>query len=411
MADTMRENSSLDDFFERFDHHSEEFAEDPWSVYRELRQRCPVLHCEAHGGFWVAARYRDVVRIARDDDTFSSADGVVLPSPGYRVIPIDLDPPDFFPYRRILNPLFSPPAVEALEPRMRELAGELIDSFIARGTCDFIEDYASPLPAITTLQILGFPPEEWRDFAFPIHHSVFNTPPEEFESPEVAEKVANSQIRMRERIREVLEERRREPRDDGITYIANAEVEGHRLTDDDIVDTVALILIGGLDTTTSAIGNALIYLSDHPDARRRLIEQPELMPTAIEEFLRYQAPVQGLARTVTRDTELRGAELAEGDKVLMLWASANRDDEEFADPDEVRLDRHPNRHVTFGVGVHRCLGSNLARAEFRVALEELLSRIPDFEVDRGGVVRGHDVGVVYGYTRIPARFTPGAATS
>lgn len=404
----MTEDGALDDeLFEHFDHHSPEFAEDPWSVYEELRSRCPVMHSKEHGGFWVASRYQDVARVARDDATFSSEGGVVVPPPEYRVIPIDMDPPEFFPYRRILNPLFSPPAVEKIEPQIRELAVDLIDGFIEEGTCDFVEDFASPLPAITTLGILGFPREEWHDFAFPIHHSVFNTPAEEFDDPATAEKVANSQLRMRARIREVLEERRREPRDDGITSIANAEVEGRRLTDDDIVDTVALILIGGLDTTTSAIGNALIYLSDNPEARRRLIEEPELMPTAVEEFLRYQAPVQGLARTVTRDTELGDEELREGDRVLMLWASANRDEEEFEDPDQVRLDRHPNRHLTFGVGVHRCLGSNLARAEFRIALEEVLARIPDYEIDHEGIVRGHDVGVVYGYTRIPARFEPG----
>lgn len=395
------------EFLEHFDHFGPELADDPWGTYEEMRASCPALHSDQHGGFWAFTRYRDVVRIARDDTTFSSAHGVVVPPPKNRVIPIDLDPPEFFAYRRMLNPLFSPPAVERLEPDIRALAGQLVDDFVERGSCDLVWDYASPLPAITTLGICGLPREEWHDFAFPIHHGVFRTPPEHFASEEEAQKVANSQAHLRSRIREVLADRRREPQDDAVTYLANASVEGRQLTDDEIVDTVALIIIGGLDTTSSAIGNALIHLSEHPDDRRELIKHPELVPVAIEEFLRYESPVTALARTVTTETEVAGTTLQPGERVLMFWGSANRDEEEFPNADEVVLHRHPNRHLTFGVGIHRCLGSTLARLEFRVALEEILERVPDFEIDRDGLERGHAFGINYGYSHIPATFTPG----
>jgi cytochrome P450 len=201
--------------------------------------------------------------------------------------------------------------------------------------------------------------------------------------------------------------RRATPSDDIISYLVHADIDGEPLDDTELLGFVSLILAGGLLTTTDAIGNALIQLERQPEDRARLRREPSLIPMAVEEFLRFEAPVMGLARTATRDTELNGQRIAKGDKVLMLWASANRDAAAFPEPDRCILDRPSNRHMAFGVGIHRCLGSNLGRLEFRIALEEILRRMPDHRIDLDNVVMAPVVGVTYGRVRIPMTFTPG----
>jgi cytochrome P450 len=209
----------------------------------------------------------------------------------------------------------------------------------------------------------------------------------------------------------VAAERRSEPRSDVLSALASAQLEGRALRDHEIFGIANLILVGGVETTTNAMGCAFVYLSRHPELRRRLIEQPGLLPGAIEEFLRVFAPVQGLARTAKRDCEIAGQRIRAGERVLLLWASANRDEAEFPAADQVIVDRHPNRHLTFGVGNHRCLGSNLARLEFRIALEQVLRRIPDFRVEEAGLRVQPDVGTTFGYAAIPVRFAPGPAAA
>lgn len=385
-----------------FDHHSAAFARDPWSVYADLRARCPVSWSEAHGGFWVLARHDEVRGAALDDYTFSSAHSVTVPAKpaGFRpAIPIEVDPPNFLEYRRILNPRFSPAAIAEIEPQIHSFVSGLIDTFIDRGHCDLVLDFTNPLPALTTLHLLGLPIEDWEAYAAPLHQKTFmrnHTPQQEREYEDV-----------HVRVREAIVERRNSPNDDLISYLLAQQAYGEPLTDDDVLDMVMLILHGGFDTTGSAIANAVLYLDEHREHRERLIAEPGLIPQAVEELIRYEAPQQGLGRVATRDVEIDGHCIRSGDRLLLLWASANRDEEAFPEPDKVILDRFPNRHLTFGVGAHRCLGSNIARTQIQVALAALLDRLPDFEVERSALVRADTVGVVFGHFSVPISFTPG----
>lgn len=388
-----------------FDHHSPDLSADPYPTFARLRKECPVGWSDAWGGFWVVSGHAEVEQVAHDDATFCSGEGVSFPTVGQArpLIPIEVDPPLFHKYRRILNPRFSPGAVERFEPDIRRMATTLIDGFIERGECDLMAELAGPLPAMTTLRMLGLPEEEWEFFLHCIHVGVH-------ESAHDLDKSVEAILEVYTAIAAALEERERAgfTGDDLISYLARAESEGERLSEEEILDICLLLLFGGLDTTAAAISHAALYLDQDLEARERLRRERQLIPMAIEEFVRFYTPVQALARTVTRDTELGGQHLAAGDKVWMIWASANRDETAFPDPDRVILDRHPNRHLGFGVGIHRCLGMHLARVMFRVALEEILDRMPDYRVSPDAdLARFPDASVVYGLLHLPVTFSPG----
>lgn len=387
-----------------FDHHSPEFAKDPWPVYKDLRERCPVAHSDTYGGFWVLSRYEDIKKVALDDETWSSADSVVIPPKllKRRALPIETDPPIFHEYRRIMNPFFAPAAIEKLEPAISEYVDRCIDEFIERGSCDIVRDFADPVPAMTTLHLLGLDPADWRTFAEPLHNIVFHRQ----DNPVRKEAVSGYQ-KVSDIVHSAIEDRKRQPREDMISRLLAAKVFDRSITDEEVAEMIDLTLSGGFDTTGSAISNALLYLDEDQEARKRLIENPGLMHQAVEEFLRYEAPQQGLARTAKRDCEVGGHQIKEGEKVFLLWASGNRDAEVFDDPDQVVLDRFPNRHMTFGLGAHRCLGSTVARKEIQHALRAVLERMPDYRVERDKVVTAETIGVVYGYFSIPLTFTPG----
>ena len=388
-----------------FDHHDPALSADPYPAFARLRKECPVGWSEAWGGFWVVSGHREVEQVAHDDVTFCSGQGVSLPTVGQArpLIPIEVDPPLFHKYRRILNPRFSPGAVERFEPDIRRIATTLIDGFIERGECDLMAELAAPLPAMTTLRMLGLPEEEWEVYLHRIHVGVH-------ESARDLDKAVEAIIEVYAAIAAALEERESAgfTGDDLITYLATAESEGEGLTEEEVLDTCLLILFGGLDTTAAAISHAALYLDEDREARSRLIREPGLLRSAVEEFVRFYTPVQALARTVTRDTELGGQDLTAGDKLWMIWASANRDETAFPDPDRVILDRYPNRHLGFGVGIHRCLGMHLARLMFRVALEEILRRMPDYRVSPDAdLARFPDASVVYGLLHLPVTFPAG----
>ena len=390
----------------RFDHHSPEFAADPWSQLRELRESAPVAFSDAHGGFWVLTRYEDIRRVALDDATFSSADSIVIPPKkhaGQRSIPIETDPPIFYEYRRAMAPMFAPHSIERLDPIIEAFVDRSIDEFIERGEADLVHDLAHPVPAVTTLHKLGLPTDDWRRFAEPLHNTVYLRQ----DNPERPAALAGLRV-IREELVAAVTARRAHPRDDMLTYLIGCEVEGRPLNDTEVVDMASLTLQGGLDTTASAIGSALVFLDRDRDARQRLIDHPELLPSAVEEFLRYEAPQLALARTATRDVEIGGQVIRSGERVLMVWASGNRDPAAFEDADQVLLDRSPNRHMTFGLGAHRCLGSTLARRELLFTLRAVLHRLADYELDPALIVRAETVGVSYGYLSLPAHFTPGA---
>jgi cytochrome P450 len=388
-----------------FDHHSEAFAADPWPVLADLRERCPVAHSGNHGGFWVLTRYEDIKRVAGDDETFSSAETILIPpkkNASQKSIPIEMDPPDFLDYRRILHPMFSPAAVDRLEPVIERFVHRCIDDFIERGEADLVHELADPLPAMTTLHKLGLPVDDWHDFSAPLHKTVFLRQDNPARAGVLEELRHIAAV-----ITEAIAARKASPRDDMITYLTRAEIGGQPVSDHAVHEMIMLTMQGGFDTTGSAISSALIHLDHDRAARHRLIEDPALLPAAIEELLRYEAPQFALARTAKRDVTIGDREIKQGDRILLVWASGNRDAAVFERPDEVVLDRFPNRHMTFGLGAHRCLGSTLARRQILVALRAVLRRLPDYEIDHARTVRAETIGVTYGTFALPARFSVG----
>ena len=385
-----------------FDQNSPEFAADPWSKYEELRSTCPVGHTDAHGGFWVLSKYDDIVRVAKDDTTFSSVPTTVIPDSGvYNLIPLQSDPPDLQRYRMALLPYFSTKALQKYAPRVRKFTSNCIDAFAERGQCELVTELANPVPSMTALEFIGFNPADWQDFAGPLHQHAF--------SADGSEERAQALLdigKMDDRITAAIAERRDLPRDDAISDLLSYEKDGIKFTDDELHGLVKMLLFGGLDTTMAAASNALLYLSEHPELRQKLIDDPTLIPNAVDEFLRFEAPVHAFARNVTVDTEIGGQSIQAGEKVYMLWASANRDPDQFENPDDIDFNRQTNRHLTFGIGAHRCLGAQLARMELQIMFEEILRRIPDFKIDAQRVRHPTSVTIIWGRTALPATFTP-----
>ena len=277
--------------------------------------------------------YEDIRRVALDDATFSSAETILIPpkkNAAQKSIPIEMDAPEFLEYRKIMQPLFAPPAVERLAPVIEYYANHCIDEFIERGEVDVVHDFADPVPVMVTLHKLGMPIDDWRRYAEPMHKTVFlrqDNPARAGVLEELAW-IAGT-------IKDAIQQRRQSPRDDMITYLLNSRPFGEPVSDHDAQEMIMLTMQGGFDTTGSAISSALLHLDRNRDDRRRLIEQPELMESAVEEFLRVGAPQFALARTAKRDVELGGHQIAEGDRVLLVWASGNRDESVFERPDDV----------------------------------------------------------------------------
>lgn len=396
----------------RFDHHSVDANADPVGYYDRFRSACPVGRTQAHGGFVYTTRYADVARIARDDAAFSSArsehggDGVTIVIPkgaGLEQFPIELDPPRSVDYRELVNPLLTPAAVDKLVPMIARHAARIIDDFVEAGSCDFVRDLTNPLPAAVTLDWLGFPEEVWARLAAPIHDIFAATA-----GSERALRGAAGLGYMDECIRELVRARKVDPRDDGVSaLVAGCHGDGSEFTEDELVSVIGLLIAGGVDTTTSLTGWTLVHLSRHREQRRRLIESPDLLDNATEEFLRKFTPAQAMARTLTTDTEVGGCPLHAGDRILIPWVAANHDPEVFPEPHEVRLDRDASRHLSFGIGSHRCAGAHLARAMFREMMTQVLTRLPDYQVIEDGLVPYPTQGNQTGWDRIPAVFAPG----
>ncbi|MFF5261947.1 cytochrome P450 [Actinomadura viridis] len=398
---------------ELFDHHSADCNADPVAYYAGFRERCPVGRTEAHGGFVYTTRYADVIRIARDDATFSSSRAatgdrdhvsIVIPSgPGLEQYPIELDPPAATGYRDLINPLLTPAAVDRLRPMIARHAARAVDAFIELGSADFVRDLTNPVPAAVTLDWLGFPEDDWARLAGPIH-DIFAAPADS----ERALRGAQGLAYMEERIRELVRDRRAEPADDAVSALAAATgPDGEPFSEEELVSVIGLLIAGGVDTTTSLTGSVLVHLSRHPEERRRLIESPDLLETATEEFLRAFAPSQSMARTARTDTEVGGCPVHAGERVLIPWVAANHDPAVFPDPARVRLDRDASRHLSFGIGSHRCAGAHLARAMFREMIGQVLTRLPDFQVLEDGLIGYPTSGNQKGWDAIPAVFTPG----
>ena len=390
-----------------FDHTDPAYAAAAPEIWDELRNSCPVAHSDRFGGVWLPTRHEDVAAIAHDTDHFSSR-GVIVSvfepdqdAPVGYAPPITSDPPFHEIARRLLLPAFSPKAIRPLEPATRQLCRELLDELVDRAAAagdggellaDAATEYAQHIPVRVIAHMLGVPPEDGDRFRTFIHRIMETGGQNEPVDP------GDTLVAY---LLESIEQHRIEPRDDLIGFLLDADIGGAPLDDQHIVGTVALLLIAGIDTTWSAIGASLWHLAQHPEDRRRLLDDPSSIPMAIEELLRAYAPVT-MARKVAKDVEIGGRTMHEGEWVLLPFPSANRDPEFFDRADEVLLDREKNRHAAFGLGIPRCLGSNLARMELTVAVEEFLRRIPDFELADPDAVRW-SAGQVRGPRALPLR--------
>jgi cytochrome P450 len=395
----MTHTAPVTDWATDFDVMDPRYLADPFSIWDELRATCPIAHTNRRKSSWMPLRYDDVTAIAHDIEHFSSLKVAVIPGDEdedppdfdgpnleYGLPPISADPPLHTWTRRLLLPWFSHKRVESYVPMTRELCRRLLDGFAHAGHADAAADYAQQIPVRVIAHILGVPADLSDTFTGWVRDVL-----EFADDPERRQHGAEGLLNF---FLAHLEERRHHPGDDLLSELLATEVEGVPVDDGIILGMAALVLIAGVDTTWSAIGSSLWHLAAHPDDRRRLVAEPALMPTAIEELLRAYAPVT-MAREVTTDLEYAGCPMKAGDKLLMNFPAANRDPDAFEQPDVVQLDRAHNRHVAFGSGIHRCAGSNLARMELQVALEEWLGRIPEFSLAdgkgiswAGGQVRG-----------------------
>jgi cytochrome P450 len=393
----------VNDWTTDYDILDPEYVADPYPIWADLRETCPIAHSERWGASWLPTRYADMAAIAHDVRHFSSRDVGVLtfgederpPAPiEIPLPPIDADPPVHTWTRRLLLPWFSVNRVAGYEPITRELCNRLIDGFIESGSADAAADYAQQIPVRVIALVLGVPGDLADTFTGWVRDVL------EFAHDEV--RSANGRDALTAYLLEQLEHRRTEPGDDLISELLHIEVEGEPVPDLQIMGMAALTLIAGVDTTWSGIGSSLWHLATHPADAKRLVDEPDLMPMAVEELLRAYSPVT-MARVAVDDVELGGCPIKAGDKVLLNFPGANRDPAMFDRADEVILDRAENRHLAFGVGIHRCAGSNLARMELRVAIEEWLRRIPEFRLADGAEVLWAG-GQVRGPRSIPVVF-------
>jgi cytochrome P450 len=367
----------VSDWATDFSHVDPEWAADPYPIQDELRQRCPIAHTERFGGVWLPTRYEDVAEIAYDTERFSSRAIIVSNvkpplalAPVGTAPPISSDPPFHHDARKLLLPAFTKTAVAKREAATRAYCHALIDAMKGKEVVDAAAEYAQHIPMRVIADMLGFPPEDGEKFREFVENALesINAPAEE--RIERFTKLSNYLVAQ-------IHDHIAHPRDDLTTYLVNAELNGQKLDPAHVVGTMTLLLIAGIDTTWSAIGASLWHLAKTPADRERLVAEPGLLPTAMEEFLRAYGPVT-MARLVKEDMHWNGVDMRADDWVLLSFPAANRDPAQFERAGEVVIDREVNRHAAFGLGIHRCVGSHLARMELRVALDVWLERIPDF---------------------------------
>ena len=360
------------------------FSANPQPVYRQLREQCPVMRQDAglfgDGGMVMIYRHADVERALRDTQQFSSNFGSGLLGLGNDrpLIPLQIDPPEHKKYRVLLDPLFAPQRMVALEDDVTKLVNELIDGFIDSGGCELNKDFAVPLPCTVFLRLLGLPVEDL-DIFLRLKDGIIRGGGEVDPEKQGAARVAAGK-ECYAYFNSVLDELEKKRRDDMLSHFLDAEVDGLRLTREEILDICFLFLIAGLDTVTDSLTCFYHTLAKRPDLRQRLVDDPAVIPAAVEELLRWETPVPGVARVATADTEINGCPVSAGDSVVVSLGSANTDDSAFVRAGDVDFDRAENRHLAFGGGIHRCLGSHLARRELRVALREWHLRIPAYHI-------------------------------
>jgi cytochrome P450 len=389
-----------------WDHADPAYNQNAPQIWDQLRGTCPVAHTDRYGGAWLPVTHADVSAVARDTDHFSS-EGAVLANKPPRdqwvstapiggAPPITSDPPFHADARRLLLPAFSPQVVAEWEPEIRRLCNELIDNMGSVDTVDAAVQYAQNIPVYVIARMLGLPLEDSDYFRETVHLVLEEIGAEFGERQGGFEKL---EAYLGRHVQDHIDN----PKDDLIGFLLNAKIYDQPLSPQHVVGTIILLMVAGIDTTWSSIGSSIWHLAQHPSDLQRMVNEPELLPTAIEELLRMYAPVT-MARIVSQDAEIGGCPVKAGDSVLLPFPAANRDPEVFPDADKVIIDREENRHVAFGLGIHRCLGSNLARLELRIAVEVFIQRFPKFELADPSTVTW-SLGQVRGPRKLPVRIT------
>jgi cytochrome P450 len=385
---------------------SDETRRNPYPLYEQMRAAAPALHVPPMD-LWMLFDYEDVKRALTDPEAFNSS--LAAAGRGNPAWFIFDDPPRHTKLRALVTRAFTPRSIAGLEPRIRELSRELIDGVIERGEMDLVHDYATPLPTLVIAEMLGIPSGDrptfarWVELILNLSQNVSGG-----EAAEKANEVYRAaNVEMRAYLDELLAERRRAPQDDLLTRLVEAEVDGERLTRDEILGFFQLLLVAGTETTTNLLSNAILCLLDNPGELARLREKPELMPSAIEEVLRYRSPVQYTYRATRREVELRpGVVIPAGKLVLPIFGAANHDPKVFAEPGRFDIGRDPNPHLGFGYGIHFCLGASLSRLEARIALADLLERLQGFALGSREPWEPRLALHVHGPARLPIRFAP-----
>jgi cytochrome P450 len=363
---------------------SSQTASDPHDAYTRIRSECPVARSDFAGTASVfISRYDDVLWALRHPEVFSSAMDALDLGADQPLIPLQVDPPQHTKYRRLLNPEFVPRKIEELEANARILVNGLIDGLVDRGACDFHLDFATPLPSTIFLSLMGLPQSDLPQFLRWRDDIIRPDTPDLDEAARIRQAASHA---IGQYFEDAIDDCEANPRPGLMSQIVHSQIDGKALSRAELLGICHLMLLGGLDTVTATLDCMITYLAQHPDRRQRLVDDPGLVPAAIEELLRHQTPVMMVVRAVAADVELRDVALERGDSVTLLIGAANGDPGEFASPTEVDFDRDPNRHLAFGAGNHLCLGAHLARLELRVALEEWHRRIPDYRIpDDAGI--------------------------
>lgn len=400
-----------------FDRHTPEYRERFEEITHELHAKCPVAWTDRYDGHWVVSSHSAVFEVARSSEYLSNDHDVNNERRGYKGINIpsssrakgtrggflEMDPPEQRYYRQVLNPYLSPAAIARWIPLVDEVARACLDERIESGRIDFVDDLANIVPAVLTLAMLGIPLHKWTTYNEPAHAPLY-TPPT---SPDMVRVMGLHQAMLQDLAATIVEVRDN-PRPGLVDALVRADIDGGVPSDAELLGVLSLLIGGGFDTTTALTAHALEWLSENPGERDRLNrERGALLDSATEEFLRYYAPAPGDGRTISADCELAGTRFKEGDRVWLSWAMANRDPTVFPDPDRIDLERKGNRHTSFGLGIHRCIGSNVARTVFKRMLVQVFDRMPDFRCDPEGTVHYATIGYIQGMRNLPATFTPG----
>jgi len=397
------------------------FYDDPWEAYRWLRDNDPV-HWDEPNGLWVVSRHEDVSLVSRNPERYCASQGV-RPRLAAPLSIIAMDDPEHTAQRRLVNRGFTPRRVRELSDHIRELSKEIVEEISDRGEIDFVREFAIHVPLIVIAEMLGLDPD-MRERLYSWSDQMMAGDGHTEEGDPVMEAAAQAFEEYTTHCQELIDERRKVPKEDLISVLTGAfdrgelmelDLEGAadspgasvdlEMDDIELLMFLVLLVVAGNETTRNALSGGLVAFSRFPEERDRLIAHPELMDLAVDEIVRYVSPVLGFSRTATETHELHGHTIEEGQSILMLYQSANRDGRVFDEPDRLVVDRDPNPHLGFGIGTHYCLGANLARAEIKVVFEELFARLPDIRVSEGHDVERGDSSLVLAINRLPAVFT------